>query len=390
MKTVAVLGSTGSIGTQALEVVARHPDSLRVVSLAAGSRMDELARQVRAFHPGLVAVMGSAEASRLSGLLADLKDRPEIVSGPEGLRQAAGRDGTDSVLNGLVGAVGLIPTLTALRAGKEVLLANKESLVMAGEIIREILAGGHGKIVPVDSEHSAIFQCLGGHANGRGVSRIILTASGGPFWNRPIEEFASITLKEALSHPTWKMGPKITIDSATLMNKGLEIIEAHYLFGLPPEKIDVVIHPASIVHSLVEFCDGSLLAQLSHPTMEVPIQFALLGGERMPTTVKRLELDQIGHLDFFPPDNRRFPAPDLARAALASGGTSPAVLNAANEEAVGLFLSEKIGFADIASLVEDALSNHETGSATEESVFAADRWARERVKSAAAAKRCSC
>ena len=379
MKSLAILGSTGSIGTQSLEVVSRNPDRLTLKTLAAGTSVDTLSEQVRQFHPVLVAVRGSTEAENLSALLQDFSPFPEIVYGTEGLEAAALHPDVDSILNGLVGAVGLVPTLAALRASREVLLANKESLVMAGEIIRGILDSGKGSIVPVDSEHSAIFQCLGGNLMHPGLERIILTASGGPFWAWCPEELRKVTVEEALSHPTWKMGPKITIDSATLMNKGLEIIEAHYLFGLPPEKIDVVIHPPSIVHSLVEFRDGSMLAQLSHPTMEVPIQYALLGGDRLPTRVTPLNLAEIGRLEFYPPDSEKFPALELAREALRRGGTSPAVLNGANEEAVSLFLLGKIGFMDIPKLVSDVLAAHESAAASEDAVLEADRWAREKV-----------
>ncbi len=383
MKTISVLGSTGSIGTQALEVVERNPDRLRVAALAAGSRVELLADQVRRFHPQIVSVKGPREEESLTALLKGTPDRPKIVHGPDGIRQAALHQDVTSVLNGLVGSVGLSPTLAALRSDREVLLANKESMVMAGELIRRLLKEGKGPLVPVDSEHSAIYQCLGGRLDHPGISRIILTASGGPFRDRRIEDFEDLTVIEALAHPTWKMGPKITIDSATLMNKGLEIIEAHHLFGLPPERIDVVIHPASIVHSLVEFLDGSVMAQLSHPTMEVPIQYALLGGERRETRVRPLDLAEMGKLEFYPPDSKRFPALDLARRALKMGGTAPAVLNGANEEAVRLFLEDKIRFPMIVRLVEEALDAHDVGEASEEAVIKADRWARERVRGSA-------
>ena len=380
MKSVAILGSTGSIGTQALDVIRRHPDSLRAFSLAAATRMELLAAQVRAYHPEIVSVLARPEAEKLAGLIRDISPLPEIVYGPEGLLKATLYPGVTTVLNGLVGAVGFKPTLESLRDNREVLLANKESLVMAGEIIRGLLREGSGSLIPVDSEHSAIYQCLGGRADHPGLSKIILTASGGPFLNRDPDHFDTVTVEEALTHPTWKMGPKITIDSATLMNKGLEIIEAHYLFGLPPEKIDVVIHPPSIVHSLVEFKDGSMLAQLSHPTMEIPIQYALLSGERQKTRVEPLNLAETGKLEFFPLDTRQFPAPDLARHALTLGGTAPAVLNGANEEAVGLFLDGKIRFTEITALVHSAIEAHDVMDATEEGIISADKWAREHVR----------
>lgn len=379
MKNLAVLGSTGSIGTQAIKVVERYPDSLNVVALAAGSNIELLVEQIRAHKPAIVSVMGPDEAIRLKNLVHGYSNQPEIVYGCDGLREIVNQPQVESVLNGLVGATGFIPTLTALRKNKEVLLANKESLVMAGGLIRNILDSGNGSIVPVDSEHSAIYQCINGNRC-QGLARLILTASGGPFRTRPVEEFENISVKEALNHPTWKMGPKVTIDSATLVNKGLEIIEAHYLFGLPPDKIDVVIHPASIVHSLVEFDDGSMLAQLSHPTMDVPIQYALLGGERRETSVKKLDLVEVGRLEFYAPDNEKFPSLDLARHALREGGTAPAVFNGANEEAVSQFLAERISFVDILKLVESALMNREKFETSEEGILEADNWARNHVK----------
>ena len=379
MFSCAILGSTGSIGTQALDIVKRYPDRLNVLTLAAGTRIELLAEQIRTFHPKAVAVKGPEETKALRNLLGVEKET-EIVWGADGLEYVTCYKGVDTVLNGLVGAIGLVPTLAALRSNLRVLLANKESLVMAGELIRGLIDSGHGSLIPVDSEHSAIFQCLGGTLFHPGLSRIILTASGGPFRDRPIEEFDSITLDEALSHPTWKMGRKITIDSATLMNKGLEIIEANYLFGLPPDKIEVVIHPASIVHSFVEFRDGSILAQMSRPTMEIPIQYALLGGERHPTTVESADPGKIGTLEFYPPDSKRFPALNLARQALEMGGTAPAVLNGANEEAVGLFLDKMIPYKMIAEMVRSALEAHEVKSAGEEEIINSDIWAREHVR----------
>ncbi len=378
-KSLAILGSTGSIGTQALDVVSRNPDRLRVVTLAAATSVELLAEQIRQHKPSLVSVRGPKEAGLLESLIKDDSHQPEIVSGPAGLKRSVTHPDVTSVLNGLVGASGFAPTLDGLGTGREVLLANKESLVMAGDLIRDLLRSGSGSLIPVDSEHSAIFQCLGDRLEHPGLEKIILTASGGPFLNRPAEDFDSLTVEEALSHPTWKMGPKITIDSATMMNKGLEIIEAHYLFGLPPEKIDVVIHPASIVHSFVVFHDGSMLAQLSHPTMEVPIQYALLGGSRRQTRVKPLDLAELGKLEFLPPDSKRFPALDLARTALKLGGTATAVLNGSNEEAVSLFLDGKIRFPMISEMVGSALEAHEVKESSEEAIINADRWAREHV-----------
>jgi len=380
MKSVAILGSTGSIGTQSLEVAARYPDRIRVVSLAASTSVGLLAKQCARFHPEIVSVRGPDEARKLADLLSGETAAPEIVYGSDGLLAVTEHPGITSVVNGLVGSVGLTPTLAALRNGLEVLLANKESLVMAGDLIKKLVADGSCSIIPVDSEHSAIYQCLNGNVASPGLSRIILTASGGPFRDRHIADFDSLTVEEALSHPTWKMGPKITVDSATLMNKGLEIIEAHHLFSLPPDRIDVVIHPSSIVHSFVEFSDGSLLAQLSHPTMEIPIQYALLGGDRMPSTVKKLDLAELGSLEFFPPDSRKFPAMELARESLRMGGTAPAVLNGANEKAVGLFLDRRIKFPMITRLAEKALSDHTVTEATESAIMESDSWARDFVE----------
>jgi 1-deoxy-D-xylulose-5-phosphate reductoisomerase len=385
MKKIAILGSTGSIGTQAVNVVRRYPDRLTIIALAVGNNIQLLDSQIREFSPLVVSVHGPSEASALSDLISDLERKPEILYGTDGLTAISSIDNVDSILNGVVGSVGFLPTLTALEAGREVLLANKESLVMAGDLIRGLLDSGNGKIIPVDSEHSAIYQCLDGksHTN---LSRIILTGSGGPFRTLPKEQFKNITLEQALNHPTWKMGPKITIDSATMMNKGLEIIEACYLFNLPPDKIDVVIHPSSIIHSFVEFDDGCMLAQLSYPTMEVPIQYALLSGERMPTDVRPLDLEEIGSFEFFKPDYEKFPALQLARQALEKGGTSPAVLNASNEEAVQLFLENKIAFTDIAELVRSALEISHDHPPSVDGILEADSLAREHVKNMAVSK----
>lgn len=379
MKILSILGSTGSIGTQALDCIARNPDILNVSVLACGNNVGKLAEQINEFEPELVSVSGPGEVSELKQLLHGITKPPKIAHGAEGLIEASTWPGVTSVLNGLVGGIGLHPTLAALRSNLEVLLANKESLVMAGDIITDLLKKGNGSLVPLDSEHSAIFQCLGGNMDLKGISRLVLTASGGPFRDLDISEFESITVDQALSHPTWSMGPKITIDSATLVNKGLEIIEAHYLFGLPPEKIDVLIHPASIIHSFVEFTDGSMLAQMSYPTMEIPIQYALLGGERKPTSAKQLDLVKEGKLEFFEPDLEKFPALNLARRALKLGGTACCVLSGANEEAVKMFLEGQIKFPAITSLIQSALDHHDVMESTEEAIIQADQWAHEYV-----------
>ena len=352
MKALAILGSTGSIGTSTLDIVDGLPEQFRVATLAAGANLDRLEAQVRRYRPGLVAVTREASARELARRLGSAL--PEVCWGPEGLRRAAAESGADMVVSAIVGAAGLLPTMAAVCAGKDVALANKESLVMAGELVTREARGRGVRILPVDSEHSAIFQCLGGNGAGR-VRRLVLTASGGPFRARPQGTFASITPEEALKHPTWSMGKKITIDSATLMNKGLEVIEAHWLFGLPVSQVDVIIHPQSIIHSLVEYVDGSLLAQLGVPDMRVPIQYALTYPERCENAVPRLELDRMAGLTFEPVNREKFPCLDLAYQATRQGGSAPAVLNAANEVAVHQFLTGRIGFDEIATLIHKAL-----------------------------------
>lgn len=351
MKNLAVLGSTGSIGISALDVVSRMPDRFRAVALAAGRSVEKLAEQVVAHRPGLVSVNGREEADRLRRLLpAGLSVR--IVTGPEGLDEVASCDAADTVVGGLVGALGLRSAHAAARAGKRLAMANKEPLVVAGELILAAARASGAEILPVDSEHCAIHQALRSGAPGE-AARLILTASGGPFRERDLATFDRITVEDALAHPTWKMGPKITIDSATMMNKGLEIIEAHFLFGLPAEKIDVVIHPQSAVHSVVEFVDGSLVAQLALNDMRFPILYALAYPERVANPFGRLDLVALGRLDFYEVEPERYPAVGLAREALARGGGAPAVMNAANEVAVAAFLEGKISFPDIVHVVSE-------------------------------------
>ena len=378
MKALAILGSTGSIGTSTLDIVEGLPEQFRVAALAAGSNLDRLEAQVRRYRPALVAVAREAGGRELARRLG--AGGTEVCWGPEGLRRAAAESGADMVVSAIVGAAGLAPTAAAVQAGKDVALANKESLVMAGELVtREARARGV-RILPVDSEHSAIFQCLGGNG-ARQVRRLVLTASGGPFRGRPRGTFATITPEEAMRHPTCSMGKKITIDSATLMNKGLEVIEAHWLFGLPVAQVDVIIHPQSIVHSLVEFVDGSLLAQLGVPDMRVPIQYALTHPERCENAVPRLALDQMAGLTFEAVDREKFPCLDLAYAAASAGGSAPAVLNAANEVAVQQFLNHRIGFDEISTVIHKALDAHPArplGSIQD--VLEVDREVRERLE----------
>ncbi len=355
MKSLSILGSTGSIGCSALDVVAAMPERFRVVALAAGRSIEKLAEQAVRFRPRLIAIDRPEDVSRLERLLpAGLGSR--IVSGREGLDEAARHPDVDTVVGGLVGALGLKSAHAAVRAGKRLALANKEPLVVAGELILAEAKRSGAELVPVDSEHSAIHQALRSGQAGE-VQRIVLTASGGPFRERRLDTFDAITVDDALAHPTWKMGPKITIDSATMMNKGLEVIEAHFLFGLPGDRIDAVIHPQSLIHSFVEFVDGSLVAQLARNDMKFPIVYALSYPERLPNAFGRLDLVALSRLDFFELDPRRYPAIGLARQALAAAGAMPAVLNASNEIAVAAFLEGKISFPDIVSVVSGTMES---------------------------------
>jgi 1-deoxy-D-xylulose-5-phosphate reductoisomerase len=355
MKRLSILGSTGSIGTRTLEVVEAHPGHFQVAALAAQRNLDLLESQVRRHAPRLVSVGSEASARELRQRLGG--NRTEVAWGKAGLREAAADAGADLVVSAIVGGAGLVPTVAAVEAGKNVALANKESLVMAGEILTAEARRRRVRVLPVDSEHSAIFQCLAQDQAGE-VRRIVLTASGGPFRARPRATFAAITPEEALRHPTWSMGKKISIDSASLMNKGLEVIEAHWLFGVPVERVDVVIHPQSIVHSLVEYVDGALLAQLGVPDMRIPIQYALTYPERRENAVPRLRLEEMSSLTFEAVDREKFPCLDLAYEAAAAGGSSPTVLNAANEVAVQRFLDRRIGFDEIPTVIRKALDAH--------------------------------
>ena len=390
MKRIAVLGSTGSVGEQTLEVAAAFPDRFQVVALAAGRRIEKLAEQVRRFRPALVSVAEAEDALALRDLLGAAA--PAIAFGDAGLAEVATAD-ADLVVSALVGAVGLEPTLAAIRAGRDVALANKEVMVMAGALVlREVKARGV-RLLPVDSEHSAIFQVLAGQRP-EDLLRIVLTASGGPFRTWSAERIARATIDEALAHPNWSMGPKITIDSATLMNKGLEVIEARWLFDTPPERIDVVVHPQSVVHSLIELCDGSVLAQLGVPDMRVPIAVAIAWPERLPLLgadsglareLPPLDLTVSARLDFETPDRKRFPCLDLAYAALRGDEAAPAALNAANEVSVAAFLAQQVPFAAIAATNAAVLEAHlaHAGSAALRDladVLEADAWARDRAR----------
>ncbi len=354
MKRVTILGATGSVGIRTLELVSSFPEEFEVAGLAArGSNVESIADVCRKYAPKAVALLDDDAVDRLAKLLP--APRPELLRGAAGLTMLAAEVDADIVVSALVGAAGLLPTMAAIQAGRTLALANKETLVMAGGLMTAAARARGVALLPVDSEHSAVFQCLQGH-NRQDIYRVLLTASGGPFRERPKHAFASITVEDALRHPTWKMGAKITIDSATLMNKGLEIIEARWLFDLPADRIEVVVHPQSIVHSMVEYIDGSIIAQLGVADMGVPILYALTYPERRPSPGVRLDLTRVGRLTFEEPDTERFPCLTLARAALAGDGRAPVVLNAANEIAVAAFLAGRVGFADIPILVERALA----------------------------------
>lgn len=381
MKRVAILGSTGSIGRQTLDVIRRLPDRLQVAALAANSNLELLLEQAEEFDVngvGLLCPPPQAQ-SDLPKWLERAGKRLRLYVGVEGLCELVRRSDIDLVVVALAGIIALKPTLAAIEAGKTIALSTKEVLVGAGECVMQ-QAQAHGvAILPIDSEHSGAFQILQERPV-ETVERLILTASGGPFRQRPLETFEAITVQEALQHPNWRMGPKITVDSATMMNKGLEVIEAYWLFGLPLERIEVLIHPQSIVHALVELRDGSVLAQLSLPDMRLPIQYALLYPERVDTGLPRLRLEQVRLLEFEPPDMDRYPCLRLAYEAARIGGTMPAVLNAANEVAVQLFLQEQIPFTAIPTLVEQTMQAHESRKATLQAVLEADAWAREYVQ----------
>jgi len=375
MQGVAILGSTGSIGASALDVIGRHPDRFRVVALSGRHRLEVLVEQSRRFRPELVVVPSTAAAAAVR---AGLPRHTRVLVGAGGLEEAAADDRVDAVIAAIVGAAGLLPALAAARAGKRLLLANKEALVMSGRLFMEAVARGGATLLPLDSEHNAIFQCLPrGAETGSGVRRLILSASGGPFRSTPLDQLAAVTPDQACAHPTWRMGRKISVDSATMMNKGLELIEACWLFGVDAPRVDILIHPQSVVHSLVEYADGSVIAQLGNPDMRTPIAHALAWPERIESGVERLDLAKIASLEFSRPDPRRFPALRLARAAAAAGGDVPAALNAANEEAVAAFLGGALGFPYIAAVVEQVLDAWQADEpATIEAVQASDERAR--------------
>jgi len=373
LKNIAILGSTGSIGRNTLEVVRSAPDRFRAGYLTTNKNIGLLLKQIAEFRPKAVAVLDEGGASTVR---SQVGDSVEVLCGEQGLEQIVTRDDVDIVVSALVGFAGLKPTMAAIRRGKTIALANKETLVVAGELLTALVKEYGVRLIPVDSEHSAILQCLVGEDRTT-IARLILTASGGPFLHRPKEEFSSITIEEALNHPNWKMGNKITIDSATLMNKGLEVIEACWLFGLPPERIDVVIHPQSIIHSMVEFVDGSVKAQLGLPDMKLPIQYALTYPDRSPLNGARIDFPRLQSMTFFQPDREKFRCLQLAFDALSIGGTALATLNAANEAAVNAFLNRRISFEKIPLLIEQTLSKHKVRLSPEfQDIVEADRKAR--------------
>jgi 1-deoxy-D-xylulose-5-phosphate reductoisomerase len=383
VKAISLLGSTGSIGTQTLDIVAQSPDRFRVVGMAAGRNVELFAQQIRQFRPQIVAICDESKLSDLRSAIADLDSQPIILAGESGVVEVAKYGDAEAVVTGIVGCAGLLPTIAAIQAGKDIALANKETLIAGGPVVLPLVQKHNVKLFPADSEHSAIFQCLQGVPAG-GLRKIILTASGGSFRDWDVEQLANVTVADALKHPNWSMGRKITVDSATLMNKGLEVIEAHYLFGVDYDDIEIVIHPQSIIHSLIELQDTSVLAQLGWADMRLPLLYALSYPDRIPTAWERLDLVKAGSLTFRAPDHQKYPCMRLAYAAGRAGGCLPAVLNAANEQAVALFLEEKIRFLDIPQLIEQTCDRYPSSGQTPslEDIIAADQWARQDVLAA--------
>jgi 1-deoxy-D-xylulose-5-phosphate reductoisomerase len=382
LKHVAILGSTGSIGVNTLDVIRAHPERFKVVALTAGKQIERLAEQCVEFHPAIAVVSDAEGAARLSKLLLEKKVTTQVLYGPQALVTAVTESACDTVMAAIVGAAGLVPVLEAAKAGKRVLLANKEALVMSGDLFIQAMKTGGGELLPIDSEHNAIFQCLPQQFTkapnlSLGVEELWLTASGGPFRNTPLEQLAAITPEQACAHPNWVMGRKISVDSATMMNKGLEVIEAFWLFGLPLDKIKVLIHPQSVVHSMVRYRDGSVIAQLGQPDMRTPIAYGLAWPERIEAGVAPLSLTQLAALSFAEPDLVRFPCLSLAFNAAKAGGTTPTVLNAANEIAVAAFLDEGMPYLQIPVIVEKTLNAIATSNADSlERILDADTQAR--------------
>jgi 1-deoxy-D-xylulose-5-phosphate reductoisomerase len=381
VKAITLLGSTGSIGTQTLDIVAQNPNEFCIVGLAARRNGPLLAEQIRQFRPQIAAICDPEQLPIVQAAIADLNPQPILLAGEAGVTEVARYGNSEVVVTGIVGCAGLLPTIAAIEAGKDIALANKETLIAGGPVVLPLVQKHGVKLLPADSEHSAIFQCLQG-VPAQGLRRILLTASGGAFRDLPVEKLANVKVEDALKHPNWTMGRKITIDSATLMNKGLEVIEAHYLFGVDYDSIEIVIHPQSIIHSLIELTDTSVLAQLGLPDMRLPLLYALSYPDRLPTNWERLDLVKAGTLTFREPDHQKYPCMQLAYAAGRAGGSMPAVLNAANEQAVELFLDQQIQFLDIPRLIEQACDRHHPHNSshpTLDDIIAADRWARQNV-----------
>ena len=385
MQSLTILGATGSIGVSTLDVVARHPDRYRIFALTGQTRIDVLAEQCAQFQPEVAVVVDADAAERLQKLIRDRGLKTNVVYGEQALCDVASADACDTVMAAIVGAAGLGPSLAAAKAGKKLLLANKEALVISGQLFMDAVAASGSTLLPIDSEHNAIFQCLPiGYQRvppQHGIRKILLTASGGPFLDRELSSFDSITPEQAVAHPNWSMGRKISVDSATMMNKGLEVIEAHWLFGASPSQIEVVIHPQSVIHSMVAYADGSVLAQLGNPDMRTPIAHALAYPERIDSGVDAIDLARIGQLDFRQPDVVRFPCLQLAFDALQVGGSAPAVLNAANEVAVQAFLDKQISFSRISAVIAETLSRVPAAPVdTLESLLAQDSKARDQAR----------
>ncbi|MBE8969510.1 1-deoxy-D-xylulose-5-phosphate reductoisomerase [Nostocales cyanobacterium LEGE 12452] len=384
MKAITLVGSTGSIGTQTLDIVTQYPDQFRIVGLAAGNNVEMLAAQIRQFRPEIAAICSEDKLPALKEALVDLDPQPILLAGEAGVIEVARYGDSQTVVTGIVGCAGLLPTIAAIEAGKDIALANKETLIAGAPVVLPLVEKHGVKLLPADSEHSAIFQCLQGVPKD-GLRKILLTASGGAFRDWDVEKLADVTVADALKHPNWSMGRKITVDSATLMNKGLEVIEAHFLFGLDYDNIEIVIHPQSIIHSLIELQDTSVLAQLGWPDMRLPLLYALSWPYRIYTNWERLDLVKAGNLTFREPDHQKYPCMQLAYAVGKAGGSMPAVLNAANEQAVALFLDEKIRFLDIPRCIEWVCDRHQNDNRANPSlddILAADKWARQEVLTA--------
>ncbi|HYX16224.1 MAG TPA: 1-deoxy-D-xylulose-5-phosphate reductoisomerase [Nostoc sp.] len=384
MKAITLVGSTGSIGTQTLDIVTQYPDQFRIVGLASGNNVEMLAAQIRQFRPEIAAICSEDKLPALKEAIIDLDPQPILLAGEAGVIEVARYGDAQTVVTGIVGCAGLLPTIAAIEAGKDIALANKETLIAGAPVVLPLVEKHGVKLLPADSEHSAIFQCLQGVPKA-GLRKILLTASGGAFRDWDVEKLADVTVADALKHPNWSMGRKITVDSATLMNKGLEVIEAHFLFGLDYDDIEIVIHPQSIIHSLIELQDTSVLAQLGWPDMRLPLLYALSWPDRIYTNWERLDLVKAGNLTFREPDHQKYPCMQLAYAVGKAGGSMPAVLNAANEQAVALFLDEKIRFLDIPRCIEWVCDRHQNDNRTNPSlddILTADKWARQEVLTA--------